>query len=73
MPASTEFVGNGVFQDCIGLKEVTFADPEGRSGTTEYVSYNYRRASGEPFDVSSPTATAATVLSDGNDWDYFKA
>ena len=72
VPASTEVVGNGVFQDCTGLKEVTFADPEGWRRTTEYVSYNYRRASGEPFDVSSPTATAATVLGDGNDWYYFK-
>ena len=31
-----------------------------------------RRAKGEPFDVTSPTATAKVVVSDDNDWYYFK-
>lgn len=73
LPASVDFVSNGVFQDCTGLERVIFADPEGWRRTDEYIYYDYRRAKGKPFDVTSPTATAKAVVSDDNDWYYFKA
>ena len=72
IPFAADYVGNGAFQDCNNLEKVTFANPDGWKRTTDYISYEYRAAKGERFNVDSPMENAKTVLRDGNDWNYFK-
>jgi len=72
VPATVECIGNGAFENCTALGKVIFVNPMDWRRTTSYVSYDYARRGGEPFNVDSPEENARIILKDGNDWFYFK-